>query len=74
MFVFSKFCEILRHKTQNMRFAQFNIAILQENATVDFSIVLLKIIRVLHVHKRYIQIHPQPLLFCKYENLVPFHG
>ena len=74
MYVFSKFCEILRHKTQNMRFAQFNISILQENATVDFSNVLLKIIRVLHVHRRYIQIHPQPSLFCKNENFVPFHS
>ena len=57
-----------------MRFAQLNISILQENATVDFSNVLLKIIRVLHVHRRYIQIHPQPSLFCKNENLVQFHG
>ena len=56
-----------------MRFAQFNISILQENAKVDFFNVLLKIIRVLHVHRRYIQIHPQPSLFCKNENLVQFH-
>ena len=65
MFDFSKFCEILRYKTQNMRFAQLNISILQENTTVDFSNVLLKIVRVLHVDRRYIQIHPQPSLFCK---------
>ena len=74
MFVFSKFCDILRHKIKNMRLAQFNISILQENATVDFSNVLLKIIRVLHVHRRYIQIHLQPSHFCKNETLVPFHG
>ena len=73
MFVFSKFYEILRHKTQNIRFAQINISILQENATVDFSNVLLKIIRVRHVHRHYIQIHPQPSLFCKNENFVQFH-
>ena len=74
MFVFSKFCETLRHKTQNIRFAQLNISILQENATVDFSNVLLKIKRVRHVHRRYSQIHPQPSLFCKNENSVQFHS
>ena len=52
-----------------MQFAQLNISIiLQENATVDFSNVLLKIIHFLHVHRRYIQIHPQPSFFFKNEN------
>ena len=63
MFVFSKFCENLRHKTQNMVFAQLNISVLQQNATVDFSIVLLEIIRVPHVHGCYIQIHARPYTF-----------
>ena len=70
MFVFSKFCEILRHKTQNMPFAQLKISILKENANADFSIVLLKIIFVPHVHRCYIQINAQLSLFCENENLV----
>ena len=48
-----------------MRFAQLNISVLQANATVDFSIVLLKILHVPYVHKYYIQNHPQPSLFCE---------
>ena len=43
---FGKFCEILRHKTHIYAFAKLNISILQGYATVDFSIVLLKIILV----------------------------
>ena len=50
-----------------MRFAQLNISILQEKAKVYFSNVLLKIICVLHVHRRYIKI--QPSLFCKNETV-----
>ena len=46
-----------------MLFAQSNIAILQENVTVDFSVVLLEIIRVPHVHGCYIQIHAQSYTF-----------
>ena len=57
-----------------MRFAQLNISVLQENATVDFFIVLLKFINVPHVHRCYIQIHAQPSLFCENENLVQFCG
>ena len=38
-----------------MRFAQLNISVLQEYATVDFSIVLLQIILVSCVHRYYIQ-------------------
>ena len=73
-FVFGKVCEILRHKTQNMPFAQLNISILPENATVDFPIVLLKILPVTCEHIFYIQNHTQPSLFCETENLVRFRG
>ena len=38
---------------------------LQENATVDFSIVLLKIIHVPYVHRFYIQNDPQPSICCE---------
>lgn len=44
MFDFGKCCEILRHKTQKYAFAKINISILQGYATVDFSIVLPKVI------------------------------
>ena len=47
---------------------------LQENATVDFSIVLLKIILVPCVHRCYIQNHAQSSFFCETANLVQFHG
>ena len=40
----------------------------QENATVEFSIVVLKIIFVTCVHRFYIQNHTQPSLFCETEN------
>ena len=56
-----------------MRFAQSNISVLQEYATVDFTIVVLKIILVSCVHRYYIQNHAQPSLLCENENLVRFH-
>ena len=43
VFVFGKLREILGTKHKNMRFAQLNISVLQENATIDFSIVLLNL-------------------------------
>ena len=46
--------------------------VLHENATVDFSIVLLKIIHVPYVHRCYIHNLPQPSQ--KNENLVQFRG
>ena len=55
MFDFSKFCEMLRHRTQNKHFARLNISVLHENATVDFFIVLLKLIHVPYVHVCYIK-------------------
>ena len=57
-----------------MPFAQLNISILPENATVDFPIVLLNIILVTCEHIFYIQNHAQSLLFCETENLVWFRG
>ena len=61
-------------KHKNMRFAKLNISILQDDATVDFSIVLFKIIHVPCVHRKYFQNHPQPSVFCENENLVLFRG
>ena len=57
-----------------MPFFKLNISILQEKASVDFPNVLLKVICVLHVHRRYIQIHPRPSLLCTNENSVQCHG
>ena len=54
-----------------MPFAQLNISILTENGTVDFPIVLLKIILVTCEH---IQNHAQGSLFCETENVVRFRG
>ena len=44
MFVTGHVCENLKHETLNMHFAQLNMFILQEYATVDFSNILLKIV------------------------------
>ena len=62
-------------KHKNMRFAQLNISILQDNTTVDLSNVLLKIILVpyVRIHRCYIEHHAQPSLVCENENLVQFH-
>ena len=60
-------------QNKNMHFAQLNIPILQENATVDFSFVL-QIIFVSCVHRCYIQKHALPSLFCENESLVRFRG
>ena len=74
MFDFSKFCEIIRYKTQNMHFAKLHISILQENATVDFSNVLLK----LYVFFMYTGVTfkfiPSLHFSVKNENLVQLHG
>ena len=48
-----------------MRFAQFNIFILQENASVDFSIILLNIIYFPYVHRCYIQNLLRPSFLCE---------
>ena len=53
-----------------MRFAQLKISILQEYATIDLPIVLLKIILVSCVHMCYIQNHAQPSRFCENETFV----
>ena len=74
MFVFSKFCENLRHKTQNILFAQLNISILQENATVDLSIVLLEIIRVPMYMGVTFKFMSSRTLFYENENLMQFRG
>ena len=55
-----------------MPFAQLNVSILPENATVDFPIVLLKILLVTFEYIFYIQTHAPPSLFCETENLVRF--
>ena len=57
-----------------MPFAQFIISILPENATVDFPIVLLKILLVTCEHIFYIQNHAQHSLFCDTEIWVRFRG
>ena len=57
-----------------MPFAQLNISMLRDNPTVDFPIVLLKILLVTCEHIFYIQNHAQSSLFCETENLVRFHG
>ena len=67
MFVLSKICEFLRHIIRNMRFAHLNISILQENATADFSIVLLKIIRVPHVHRTFPLISQKTKILSDYQ-------
>ena len=74
MFVFGKVFEILLEgiKHKNMHFAQLNISILPENPTVDFPIVLLKILLVTYEHIFYTQTHAPPPLFCETENLVRF--
>ena len=74
VFVFGKFYERLRHKTQKYAFCKLNNSILQEYATVDCSIVLLKIILVSCVHWYYIQNYAHPSLFCETENSVRFRG
>ena len=56
-----------------MRFAQSNISVLQEYATIDFSIAVLKIILVSCVHKYYmidIKIMPGLHFSVKNENCV----
>ena len=57
-----------------MPFAQLNISILPENATVDFPIILLKSLLVTCEHIFYIPNHAQPSLFCETENFVRFCG
>ena len=57
-----------------MPFAQLNISILPENATVDFPIVLLKSLLVTCEHIFYIPNRVQPSLFCETENSVRFRG
>ena len=66
------FCEFDRRNVQLIAFCKSRNVILQENASVDFSIVLLKIILAPYVHMSYIQHHPQPSLFCEIANLVQF--
>ena len=53
-----------------MRFAQLNMSILQENPTVDFTIILLKIILFPGVQRCYIQNHTQPSVFFENEHSV----
>ena len=53
-----------------MHFDQSNTSVLQEYATVDFTIVVLKIILLSCVHRYYIQNHVQPSLFCENGNFV----
>ena len=57
-----------------MPFAQLNISILPENATLDFPIVLLNILLVTCEHIFYIQNHAQPSLLCETKNLVRVRG
>ena len=55
MFDLSKFCEMLRHRAHNKHFARLNISVLQGKSTVDYFIVLLKIIHVPYVYVCYIK-------------------
>ena len=57
-----------------MPFAQLNISILPEKATVDFPIVLLKTLLLTCEHIFYIPNHAKSSLSCETENLVRFHG
>ena len=70
VFIFGKFCEILRHKTQKYAFCSIKHFYFTRYATVDFSIVLLKIILVSCVHRYYIHNHSQRSLFYEDENFL----
>ena len=68
------FCEFDQRNVQFIAFCKSRNLLLLENATVEFSIVLLKIILVPCVHSCYIQIHAQSSFFCETANLVQFRG
>ena len=70
------FYDFDRENGQIIAFAILRDWVRQENAMVDFFIVLLKIIHVpvSCVHRFYIQNHAPSALFCETENLVRFHG
>ena len=76
IFMFSSFVSSKEYNNNNNKNKKTFILMVEVSdiATVDFSIVLFKIILVPRVHRCYIQIHAQPSHFCENENLVQFCG